>query len=186
LLDEVKSIITPLVARRQYARVRLADGIGSMRTDRTKVKQCLLNVLSKWQQVHPERQAHGRSRTSAKRSSDGADNDLGYRDRHERGTTRAAVPGLQPGRCLDTQEYSAARLGLAITRHFCGCSAGRQCREQVGVGSTSRWSSRSGSEPEQSTAPVETVPEPPRAGSVDVAGDVPVLVVDDDAAARDL
>ena len=46
LLDEVRAIITPLVAKNgNTLELRVAE-IGSMRTDRTKVKQCLLNVLS--------------------------------------------------------------------------------------------------------------------------------------------
>src|SRR5450755_1358119 len=47
LLDEVKSIIAPLVAKNgNKLELHLADHIGNMRTDRTKVNQCLLNVLS--------------------------------------------------------------------------------------------------------------------------------------------
>src|SRR3569832_2050000 len=47
LLDEAKSISAPLVAKNgNELEVRLADHVGRMRSDRTKLKQCLLNVLS--------------------------------------------------------------------------------------------------------------------------------------------
>src|SRR6202790_4925103 len=47
LLDEVGAIIRPLVVKSgSTLELSVAKDIGSMRTDRTKVKQCLLNVLS--------------------------------------------------------------------------------------------------------------------------------------------
>src|SRR5205085_7212756 len=47
LLDEVRSIVAPLTQQNGNSlEFRVAADLGSMRTDRTKLKQCLLNVLS--------------------------------------------------------------------------------------------------------------------------------------------
>src|SRR5436305_14907559 len=47
LLGEVGAIIRPLVAKNgNTLETRMTGDIGTMRTDRTKLKKCLLNVLS--------------------------------------------------------------------------------------------------------------------------------------------
>ena len=47
LLDEARAIIAPLAEKNgNVLEVQLAENLSSMRTDRTKLKQSLLNVLS--------------------------------------------------------------------------------------------------------------------------------------------
>ena len=47
LLEEVRALIVPLAEKNgNTLELRLAEGLGSIRTDRTKLKQSLLNILS--------------------------------------------------------------------------------------------------------------------------------------------
>ena len=190
LLDEVKAIITPLVAKNgNTLEVRLADRIGSMRTDRTKVKQCLLNVLSnasKFTQdgkltVRVERLETDRRMVQIMISDTGI-----------------GMSGEQVGRLFQafsqadastTKKFGGTGLGLAITRHFCRLLGGDvTVASQAGGGSTfTIVLPDQAAEPDRSTALAETPLEPPRANALNAAGPVvTVLVVDDDPAARDL
>jgi signal transduction histidine kinase/DNA-binding response OmpR family regulator/HAMP domain-containing protein len=190
LLDEVKAIITPLVAKNgNVLEVHLADRIGSMRTDRTKVKQCLLNVLSnasKFTQngkltVGIERLQTDRPMVQIKISDTGI-----------------GMSGEQLGRLFQaftqadastTKKFGGTGLGLAITRHFCRLLGGDiTVTSQAGEGSTfTIVLPDQVAEPDLSTAPEETALELPRPNSLDAArAVVTVLVVDDDPTARDL
>jgi CheY-like chemotaxis protein len=169
--------------------VHLADRIGSMRTDRTKVKQCLLNVLSnasKFTQngkltVGIERLQTDRPMVQIKISDTGI-----------------GMSGEQLGRLFQafsqadastTKKFGGTGLGLVITRHFCRLLGGDiTVASQAGKGSTfTIMLPDQVAEPDQSTAPEEIPLELPRASSLDAArAVVTVLVVDDDPAARDL
>src|ERR1700722_546534 len=190
LLDEVKSIIAPLVAKNgNKLELRLADRIGSMRTDRTKVKQCLLNVLSnasKFTQdgkltVGVERLGTDRSIVQMTISDTGigmSEEQLGR-----------LFQAFSQADASTTKKFGGTGLGLAITRHFCRLLGGDvTVASQVGKGSTfTIVLPDQALQPDQSTAPAEAALELPRANSADAAGAVvTVLVVDDDPAARDL
>lgn len=190
LLDEVKSIITPLVAKNgNKLELHLADHIGSMRTDRTKVKQCLLNVLSNASKFTQD----GKLTVEVERlETDRAMIQIAISD------TGIGMSEEQLGRLFQafsqadastTKKFGGTGLGLAITRHFCRLLGGDiTVASQVGVGSsfTITLPDRA-DEPHQSTALVEADLELPRTNSVDAAVNaVTVLVVDDDPAARDL
>jgi signal transduction histidine kinase/CheY-like chemotaxis protein/HAMP domain-containing protein len=190
LLDEVKSIITPLVAKNgNKLELHLADHIGSMRTDRTKVKQCLLNVLSnasKFTQdgkltVEVERLETDRPMIQITISDTGigmSEEQLGR-----------LFQAFSQADASTTKKFGGTGLGLAITRHFCRLLGGDiTVASQVGAGSTFTITlPDQAAEPHQSTAPVEADLELPRINSVDAAVNaVTVLVVDDDPAARDL
>ena len=190
LLDEVKSIIAPLVAKNgNKLELRLADHIGSMRTDRTKVKQCLLNVLSnasKFTQdgkltVGVERLGTDRSIVQITISDTGigmSEEQLGR-----------LFQAFSQADASTTKKFGGTGLGLAITRHFCRLLGGDvTVASQVGEGSTfTIVLPDQALQPDQSTAPAEAALELPRANSADAAGAVvTVLVVDDDPAARDL
>jgi CheY-like chemotaxis protein len=169
--------------------VHLADRIGSMRTDRTKVKQCLLNVLS-----NASKFTHNGKLTVAikRRETDRPMVQMTISD------TGIGMSEEQLGRLFQafsqadastTKKFGGTGLGLAITRHFCRLLGGDiTVASQVGQGSTfTIVLPDQPAEPYQSTAAVETALEPSRACLVDAAGPVAtVLVVDDDAAARDL
>jgi signal transduction histidine kinase/CheY-like chemotaxis protein/HAMP domain-containing protein len=190
LLDEVKAIITPLVAKNgNTLEVRLADRIGSMRTDRTKVKQCLLNVLSNASKFTQD----GKLTVGVERlETDRRMVQIMISD------TGIGMSGEQLGRLFQafsqadastTKKFGGTGLGLAITRHFCRLLGGDvTVASQAGEGSTfTIVLPDQAAEPDQSTAVAETPLEPPRANALNAAGPVvTVLVVDDDPAARDL
>jgi signal transduction histidine kinase/CheY-like chemotaxis protein/HAMP domain-containing protein len=190
LLDEVKSIIAPLVAKNgNKLELRLADHIGSMRTDRTKVKQCLLNILSnasKFTQdgkltVGVERLRTDRSIVQMTISDTG----IGMTEEQ----LGRLFQAFSQADASTTKKFGGTGLGLAITRHFCRLLGGDvTVASQVGEGSTfTIVLPDQALQPDQSTAPAEATLELPRANSADAAGAVvTVLVVDDDPAARDL
>jgi adenylate cyclase len=190
LLDEVKAIITPLVAKNgNMLEVHLADRIGSMRTDRTKVKQCLLNVLSnasKFTQsgkltVGIERLQTDRPMVQIKISDTGigmSEEQLGR-----------LFQAFSQADASTTKKFGGTGLGLVITRHFCRLLGGDiTVASQAGEGSTfTIMLPDQVAEPDHSTAPEEIPLELPRANPLDAArAVVTVLVVDDDPAARDL
>jgi signal transduction histidine kinase/CheY-like chemotaxis protein/HAMP domain-containing protein len=190
LLDEVKAIITPLVAKNgNTLEVRLADRIGSMRTDRTKVKQCLLNVLSNASKFTQD----GKLTVGVERlETDRRMVQIMISD------TGIGMSGEQVGRLFQafgqadastTKKFGGTGLGLAITRHFCRLLGGDvTVASQAGEGSTfTIVLPDQAAEPDRSTALAETPLEPPRANALNAPGPVvTVLVVDDDPAARDL
>ena len=189
LLDEVKSIITPLVAKNgNKLELHLADHIGSMRTDRTKVKQCLLNVLSnasKFTQdgkltVEVERLETDRPMIQIAISDTGigmSEEQLGR-----------LFQAFSQADASTTKKFGGTGLGLAITRHFCRLLGGDiTVASQVGAGSTFTITlPDQAAGPHQSTAPAEADLELPRTNSDVAVNAVTVLVVDDDPAARDL
>jgi signal transduction histidine kinase/CheY-like chemotaxis protein len=190
LLEEVKAIITPLVAKNgNLLEVHLADRIGSMRTDRTKVKQCLLNVLSnasKFTQkgkltVGVERLETDRPMVQITISDTG----IGMNEEQ----LGRLFQAFSQADASTTKKFGGTGLGLAITRHFCRLLDGDiTVTSQSGEGSTfTIVLPDQAAEPDRPTAPLEAAVALPRANSVDAAGPVvTVLVVDDDPAARDL
>jgi signal transduction histidine kinase/CheY-like chemotaxis protein/HAMP domain-containing protein len=189
LLDEVRSIITPLVAKNgNKLELHLADRIGSMRTDRTKVKQCLLNVLSnasKFTQdgkltVEVERLETDRPMIQIAISDTGigmSEEQLGR-----------LFQAFSQADASTTKKFGGTGLGLVITRHFCRLLGGDiTVASQVGAGSTFTITlPDQAAGPHQSTAPAEADLELPRTNSDVAVNAVTVLVVDDDPAARDL
>ncbi len=190
LFDEVKSIITPLVAKNgNTLELRLADRIGSMNTDRTKVKQCLLNVLSNASKftrdgkltVEVERLEADRPMIRIKISDTGigmSEEQLGR-----------LFQAFSQADASTTKKFGGTGLGLAITKHFCRLLGGDiTVTSEVGEGSTfTMVLPDQAGDAGQSAAPVEADRKGPSNDSVDAAVPaVTVLVVDDDAAARDL
>ena len=190
LLDEVKSIITPLVAKNGNSlEVRLADRIGSMRTDRTKVKQCLLNVLSNASKFAKD----GRLTVEVERLETQrpmiqitiSDTGIGMSEEQ----LGRLFQAFSQADASTTKKFGGTGLGLAITRHFCRLLGGDiTVTSQVGAGSTfTIILPNQAAEPHQAATPVEADPELPPNNAADAAVSVvTVLVVDDDPAARDL
>ncbi len=180
IVDEVRAIVLPLAARNgnRFEVVAAAD-IGSLRTDRTKLKQSLLNLLS----------------NAAKFTKDGCLTLAIERIAQEgRPMVRFAVrdTGIgmdteQMGRIFEafsqadastTKKYGGTGLGLAITRHFCLLLGGN-------VTATSRPGEGSTFEiilPDQPDVVAATVPKFTGAAN----GAITVLVVDDEPTAHDL
>ena len=171
LVDEVRAIVLPLAAKNgNRFEVNTAADIVSFRTDRTKLKQSLLNLLS----------------NAAKFTKDGCLTLTIQRVAQEgRPMVRFAVSDTgigmdteQMGRIFQafsqadastTKKYGGTGLGLAITRHFCLLLGGN-------VTATSRparappsrsccrtcrnWCPMPRSPPSRSSAVLRTVPSP--------------------------
>lgn len=186
LLDEVKSIIAPLVAKNgNELEVRLADHVGRMRTDRTKLKQCLLNVLSNASKFTQD----GKLTVQVRRfETDGPKIEIVISD------TGIGMNEDQIGRLFQafsqadastTKKFGGTGLGLAITRHFCRLLGGDiSVASQPGVGSSFTIILPDQAAEPESRPVVESALESARNNAVGSA--VTVLVVDDDASARDL
>ena len=120
LIKEVLSIVKPLADKSENAiEVICPADIGSFRSDQTKVKQCLLNLMSNANKFTSKGKLtltvarEGNSRVCFRVSDTG----VGM----TRGTARPAVPGVQPGGCLDHQALwrhgSWARHHQALLHH---------------------------------------------------------------------
>jgi signal transduction histidine kinase/DNA-binding response OmpR family regulator len=185
LFEEVQVIVAPLIQKNSNTlELRLADDLGSIRTDRTKLKQSVLNVLSNANKFTE----NGRLRVVAERFQ--ADRPM---VRIAISDTGIGMDEEQLGRLFQafgqvdastTKKYGGTGLGLAITRHFCQLLRGDiTVKSKPGEGSTFTITLQDlGTKPEQTADAV--------AGVFDTAAEVDgastVLIVDDDPVARDL
>jgi len=183
LLEEVRAIIVPLADNNSnVTEFRMAENLGIMRTDRTKLKQSLLNILS----------------NASKFTENGRLTLVADRFESSRPTVRFAISDTgigmteeQLGRLFEafsqadastTKKYGGTGLGLAITRHFCQLLGGDvTVSSRLGEGSTFTITL-----PDRASVPTRvTITDVPHLS--DELDDAPtVLVVDDDPAARDL
>ena len=183
LLDEARAIIAPLAEKNgNVLEVQLAKNLSSMRTDRTKLKQSLLNVLSNGSKFTH----NGRLTLVAERFE--ADRPM---IRFTISDTGIGMSEKELGRLFEafsqadastTKKYGGTGLGLAITRHFCQLLGGDiEVASRPGEGSTFTITL-----PDRvlMATPIEPTDAPPISGELDNA--TTVLVVDDDPAARDL
>src|SRR5215510_6876139 len=185
LFEEVQGIVAPLIRKNgNTLELRLAGDLGSIRTDRTRLKQCVLNVLS----------------NGSKFTENGRLIVVAERFQADRPMVRIAISDTgigmdeeQLGRLFQafsqadastTKKYGGTGLGLAITRHFCQLLRGDiTVKSKPGEGSTFTITLPDlGTKPEQTADAV--------AGGFDTAAKVDgastVLIVDDDPVARDL
>ena len=173
LVNEVLSIVKPLADKNENVIVvRCPAGIGSFRSDQTKVKQCLLNLLS----------------NSNKFTSKGTLTLSVAREEGSRVCFRVSDTGIgmtdeQLGRLFEafsqadastTKRFGGTGLGLAITKHFCTMLGGDVTVESR-LGSGSTFTIRL---PDQGVA--ATSAELPAPTYVAGDGRAKVLVVDDD------
>jgi PAS domain S-box-containing protein len=171
LLGEVLSIVKPLADKSENViKVICPADIGSFRSDQTKVKQCLLNLLS----------------NATKFTSKGTLTLMVAREGGSRVCFRVSDTGVgmtkeQLGRLFQAfsqsdastpKRFGGTGLGLAITKHFCTMLGGDVTGESTpGTGST--FTIRL---PDQGVAPAAM--ESPAPAAAD--GRATVLVVDDD------
>jgi len=182
LVGEVQSIIRPLVAKNgNQLEIRCAADIGQMRSDLTKVKQSLLNLLSNsskfttggrieldvWRAVGP---------TGPTVCFKVADTGIGMTEAQLGQLFKA----FSQADTTTTKRFGGTGLGLAITKHFCLILGGDVTVEsEPGKGSsfTITLPDRTAEEAAASLAPrVAKAAE----------GAATILVVDDDPAALDL
>lgn len=179
LIKEVLSIVKPLADKSENAiEVICPADIGSFRSDQTKVKQCLLNLMS----------------NANKFTSKGTLTLTVTREDNSRVCFRVSDTGVgmteeQVGRLFQafsqadastTKRFGGTGLGLAITKRFCTLLGGDVTVESTpGAGST--FIIRL---PDQGVAPAAEESPVPEAAAAD--GRATVLVVDDDPSVRGL
>jgi len=139
LLDQVRSTVGPLVERRANRLVlEGAPAAGSMHTDRTKVMQMLLNLLSNASKFTES----GTITLSVRRYGDNGADTVQFQVRD----TGIGMTPEQMGRLFQAfsqaeastaSRYGGTGLGLAITRHFSRLMGGDvQVESTPGAGST--------------------------------------------------
>ena len=177
LVDQVATTVRPLVEKNANTlTVQCADGVGAMHSDATRLRQVLLNLLSNASKFTD----HGQITLGVAR--DGGDIVFQVRD------TGIGMTPDQLSRLFEafTQaeastaaKYGGTGLGLAISRRFCQLMGGDVAVESA-AGKGSVFTVRL---PATGPAPAEDLAV--GKGSRRGAGGT-VLVIDDDAAARDL
>jgi signal transduction histidine kinase/CheY-like chemotaxis protein len=180
LIEEVRAIAEPLAAAHaNRLEIRCPPAPGTLRTDRTKLKQSLLNLLSNAGKFT----RGGHISLSVERSTSAVS--FAVSD------TGIGISADQLGRLFQAfsqadaataRRYGGTGLGLAITRHFCEMLGGRITVESApGAGSTFTIVLPLAGAPAAETADI-----PPSAATVP-AGEAPlVMIVDDDPHARAL
>ena len=183
LLEEVRSIIVPMAEKNaNVLEYRLADNLGSMRTDRTKLKQSLLNLFSNGSKFTE----NGRLTLTVQRFETDkpmvsfAVSDTGIGMTEEQ--LGRLFQAFNQADASTTKKYGGTGLGLAITRNFCQLLGGNvTVTSKPGEGST--FTIVLPDSP-VAPAPAKAADAPPLSVEVDSAPTV--LVVDDDPTAREL
>jgi PAS domain S-box-containing protein len=179
LIKEVLSIVKPLADKSgNVIGVICPTDIGSFRSDQTKVKQCLLNLMSNANKFTSK----GTLNLTVAREG-------GSQVRFRVSDTGVGMTQEQLGRLFQafsqadastTKRFGGTGLGLAITKHFCTMLGGDVTVESTpGKGST--FIIRL---PDQGVASAAVEPSAPAVKAAD--GRATVLVVDDDPSVRGL
>ena len=178
VVEQVATTIQPLVERNaNRLEVSCDAAVGEMRTDTTRLRQVLLNLLSNACKFTD----HGRITLQVDRTG----NDLVFRVRDSGiGMTPEQLGRLfqafSQAETSTAAKYGGTGLGLAITRRLCQLMGGDITVEsQAGTGSTFTVRLPAAGPDEQAAPIVRESGEPLAQAST-------VLVIDDDAAARDL
>jgi signal transduction histidine kinase/DNA-binding response OmpR family regulator len=183
LIDEVRAIIVPMAEKNGNTLVcQLANNLGSMRTDRTKLKQSLLNILSNGSKFTE----NGKLTLKAERF--GTDKPM---MRFAITDTGIGMSEEQLGRLFQafsqaeastTRKYGGTGLGLAITANFCKLLGG----EVTVVSTPGKGSTFTMVLPDGAAPPAQIKSAAAPSISADGENATTVLIVDDDPAARDL
>jgi CheY-like chemotaxis protein len=177
LVNEVISIVQPLADKNGNAlELYCADDVGGFLSDETKVKQCLLNLLSNANKFT----SHGKVTLTVERDADAcvlfhvSDSGLGMTEEQ----LARLFEAFSQADASTTKRFGGTGLGLAITRHFCAALGGDVSVESTpGVGSTFTIRLPDRQEPVGAKERAEATSSRPLPT---------ILVVDDDATARDL
>src|SRR5438477_1836734 len=174
LIGEVRSIVEPLAtANANHLEIACSAAFGTVHTDRTKLKQSLLNLLSNAGKFTRE----GRIRlevipADSEISFIVSDTGIGMTDEQQGRLFQA----FSQADLSTTRQYGGTGLGLAITKHFCEMLGGRITVESApGQGSTFTI-----------TLPDCSQATPAVARPVGAEHAPLVMIVDDDPNARDL
>ena len=189
MIQEVVSAVRPLAQKNgNTLNAQCRPDVGAMRADLTKVRQSLFNLISNAAKFTGQ----GRITLDAKREADMGEwivfqvSDTGI------GMTREQMDRLfqafAQADASTTRKYGGTGLGLAITRHFCEMMGGAITLESVvGVGTTFTIRLPTGIHaefPAVEALPAETTDARTRLESVKKPA--AILVIDDDAAARNM
>ena len=193
LVQEVATTVHPLIQNNaNLMEVQMGDALGSMNSDVTKVRQCLFNLLSNASKFTEKGVI--RLRVSREASAGGdmlqfevSDSGVGI----SREQLAKLFQAFSQADASTTRKYGGTGLGLALTRRFCQMMGGDVVvTSDVGKGST--FTIRL---PADAPAPVQAAPAGAglAAGVAERTVPVPsrdgrdtILVVDDEASARDL
>jgi signal transduction histidine kinase/CheY-like chemotaxis protein len=204
MLEDVAATVDSLVKKKSNTlKLNLAPGLGTVHTDLTKVRQTLFNLLSNACKF-TER---GTITLSARRVAGAGPGATG-----ERIVLSVADTGIGVARDKltllfreftqadesTTRKYGGTGLGLAITRRFCEMMGGTiRVDSELGRGSTFTIDLPAEVQPQKpqpaaspgpaGAEPRGPVPQPaPASPAETIAGQRLILVIDDDAASRDL
>jgi signal transduction histidine kinase/CheY-like chemotaxis protein len=181
LVKEVHAIVEPLAAvNRNRLAIDCPPGLPPLRTDRTKLKQSLLNLLS-----NASKFTEGGELSLKIAAAPGeisfvvSDDGIGMTEEQ----LGRLFQAFSQADASTTRRYGGTGLGLAITKKFCEMLGGRIAVESTpGKGSTFTIVL-----PLEQPAAVEALPAEPVPKSGTPATDAPlVMIVDDDPHARDL
>jgi signal transduction histidine kinase/DNA-binding response OmpR family regulator len=175
LVEEIRSIVEPLAAANaNRLEIACPPALGTLRTDRTKLKQSLLNLLSNAGKFTQS----GQIKLQVKPGEDQisfavSDTGIGMTEEQQGRLFQA----FSQADVSTTRQYGGTGLGLAITKHFCEMLGGNIAVESAsGAGSTFTITL---SNRDRAMRAASAIPE----GAEDAAL---VMVVDDDPNARDL
>src|SRR5438132_4998124 len=175
LVEEVRSIVEPLAtANGNRLEIVCPAALGTLYTDRTKLKQSLLNLLSNAGKFTHQGRVELEVRPAVGETSFIVrDTGIGMTEEQRSRLFQA----FSQADVSTTRRYGGTGLGLAITKHFCEMLGGRITVESV---------------PERGSTFTITLPDRRRAAALAAATPEGaehaslVMVVDDDPNARDL
>jgi signal transduction histidine kinase/CheY-like chemotaxis protein len=186
LMDDVKTIVEPMV--RKNGNTLVIDcpiNIGSLRTDLTKLKQSLINLLSNAAKFTTRGSVT--LRIAREESGDGQswvtfaviDNGIGMTSEQ----VSRLFQAFTQADSSTTRNFGGTGLGLTITKHFCAMLGGSiDIKSKAGEGST--FTIRLPDEGAHHAAAGKT--EQGRVQAAASFGPITVLVVDDDPAVHDV
>ena len=186
LLDEVTSTILPLVESRGNTLQRdLEDDLGFVRTDQTKLRQMLLNLLSNAAKFTE----NGQVKLTVRREMREGDTWLVFAVED----TGIGMNSEQLARVFDefaqadastTRKYGGTGLGLSISQRFCRMLGGTiEVSSEPGKGSVFTIHMPAASRGQQEA---DTLIQEPTADHAPETGQCKVLVIDDDPVVREL
>jgi signal transduction histidine kinase/DNA-binding response OmpR family regulator len=183
LVGEIQSMIRPLaVKNRNMLEVICPSGIGRMRSDLTKVKQSVLNLLGNSSKFTTD----GRITLTVSRNTSEAGSAVSFRVTDtgigmSAAETAKLFQAFTQADTTTTKRFGGTGLGLAITKHFCDMLGGEIVVEsEPGKGSTFTITL-----PDRGVVESAAISAEPRVSEVS-DGATTVLVVDDDPVSLDL
>jgi signal transduction histidine kinase/CheY-like chemotaxis protein len=184
-IDEVKSLVTPLVEKNGNGLViECPADIGSLRTDLTKLKQCLINLLSNAAKFTKG----GAVTLRVSRTADGEgaphvafevrDSGIGMTEEQ----LSRLFQAFTQADSSTTRNFGGTGLGLTITKHFCTMLGG-----SIDVASTpGQGSTFTIVLPDRDPGAAADDEQTPLGDGAHAASAITVLIVDDDEAVHDV